>query len=109
MKLSLMVMIVFLENALDIVDNIPETVWRRIINMSVKINDRKIIQALANCLHCNEKYSNIHLYANDAITPKTKDIVFIQFVKFILPETLEKLSEYIDSMSIKFLQFLSKY
>lgn len=99
----------FLAKALDIVDNIPETVWRRIINIAVKINDERIILVLAKCLHFNEKYTNIHLHAKDVITPKNKEIVFIQFVKFILPESLEKLSGYIDLMSINFLQFLLKY
>ena len=77
--------------------------------MSVKINDEKIIQVLANCLYYNEKYSNIHLYARDVITPKTKSIVFLHFVKFILPESLEKLSDFVDLMPIEFLQFLLKY
>ncbi|KAK8838217.1 hypothetical protein M9Y10_035637 [Tritrichomonas musculus] len=62
----------FLAKALDIVDNIPETVWRRIINIAVKINDERIILVLAKCLHFNEKYTNIHLHDKDVITPKNK-------------------------------------
>ena len=62
----------FLAKALDIVDNIPETVWRRIINIAVKINDERIILVLAKCLHFNEKFANIHLHAKDVITPKNK-------------------------------------
>ena len=76
----------FLKEALNIVEKIPEVVWKRIVNRSVMIGDEKVMNVLKNYLSSNEKYSNIRLSAEDVITPKTNLASFLNFVEFITPE-----------------------